>query len=690
MSVEHDITRRAFLKVSAAAGSGLLISIYLSGCEAATPPDPTATPTAAATATPFPSPTPSPPVLPPDSGGTATSGDRTAVLEPNAFLRIDNTGAVTIILHKTEMGQGVGTSLPMIVAEELEADWSTIRVEQAEADRIYGKTRTAGSDSTYDLFDPLRRAGATARGLLIAAAARIWGIDPESCRAESGAVIHPTSGQQLAYGDLVETAATLAPPAPQLKNPQDYRIIGIPMGRRDNAHIVDGSAIYGLDVQLEGMLYAVVAQSPVFGGRVSSFDASVAEAIPGVRHVIEIASGIAVVADSTWAALQGRAALDVDWDEGHNAGLGSETLRQALLERLGPSGDHPNRREAIYEVPFLAHAPAEPMNCVADVRADRCDVWAPTQNPGAAKDRAVSLGGVPREAVRLSTTLVGGGFGRRLQVDYVGQAVEISRAVGAPVKLTWTREDDIQHDYYHPFTVHRVSAMLDPPSVPSVRTVTFGAQDFPTGAMRAVTNIPDAFVRECFLDELAGEIDRDPYELRMELSGYRSYRKVLELVATKADWYAPLPDGWGRGIACHSTWNVTPVAQVIDASVDQQGHVRVHRVFCAVDCGLVINPDMVEAQMEGGIVFGLTTALKGHITLRDGRVEQSNFHDYPLLTIAEMPEIEVYIVPSEGRPTGVGEMGNPPAAPALLNAIFAATGKRIRHLPVRPEDLRPA
>jgi isoquinoline 1-oxidoreductase beta subunit len=330
------------------------------------------------------------------------------------------------------------------------------------------------------------------------------------------------------------------------------------------------------------------------------------------------------------------------------------------------------------------------MNCVADVRADRCDVWAPTQNPGAAKDRAVSLGGVPREAVRLSTTLVGGGFGRRLQVDYVGQAVEISRAVGAPVKLTWTREDDIQHDYYHPFTVHRVSAMLDPPSVPSVRTVTFGAQDFPTGAMRAVTNIPDAFVRECFLDELAGEIDRDPYELRMELSGYRSYHKVLELVATKADWYAPLPDGWGRGIACHSTWNVTPVAQVIDASVDQQGRLRVHRVFCAVDCGLVVNPDMVEAQMEGGIVFGLTTALKGHITLRDGRVEQSNFHDYPLLTIAEMPEIEVYIVPSEGRPTGVGEMGNPPAAPALLNAVFAATGKRIRHLPIRPDDLRPA
>lgn len=662
MSVQVNMSRREFLKASAATGASLLIGVYLSGCKSAP------------TSTPEPTNAPEP----------------TAQLEPNAFLRIDDTGAVTIILHKCELGQGVGTTLPMIVAEELDADWSTVRVEQVRVDDIVGKPRTSGSDSTSDLYQPLRRAGATARAMLIAAAAQTWEVEAESCHTENGVVIHQSSGRQLTYGELVETAATLSPPQPKLKDPKDFRIIGTRVGRLDNPQIVDGSAIYGLDVRLPDMLYAVVARCPVFGGKVLSFDASQAEAVAGVRRVVEISGGIAVVADSTWAALRGRAALSVTWDGGRNVDLSSDTLRQTLSERLGDSTRDPNWLEAIYEMPFLAHVTPEPMNCVADVRADRCEVWASTQNLGETKDRAVSITGLPREAVRVHVPLVGGGFGRRLEVDYVEQAVEISQAVGAPIKLTWTREDDVRHDFYHPYSIHRASARLDPPSMPTVRSVTSERMGVPTGAWRAVTNVPEAFVRECFVDELAAEIGQAPYELRMELPGYGPLKTVLELAATKADWYAPLPDGWGRGIACHSTWKATPVAQVIEVSVDNKGNVRVHRVVCAIDCGTVINPDMVEAQMEGGIVFGLTAALKGEITLENGRVRQGNFHDYPLLTIGEMPTVEVYIVPSDKRPTGVGEMGNPPAAPALLNAIFAATGKRIRKLPVRPEDLRDA
>ena len=681
MSTRSNLNRREFLKVSAAAGTGLLISIYLSGC--GDPSTATPEPIGAATAVSEPTATPGP---------TATP-EPAALLEPNAFLRIDNHGTVTIILHKCELGQGVGTTLPMIVAEELDADWSNVRVEQVRVDDIVGKPRTSGSDSTQDLYLPLRRAGATARAMLVAAAAQTWGVEPETCHTENGVVIHQPTDQRLTYGELVETAATLPTPRGQevtLKDPQDFRLIGTRVGRLENAKIVDGSAIYGIDVSLPDMLYAAVARCPVFDGTVAEVDASQVGAVKGIQRVIQINSGIAVVADSTWAALQGRRALQITWDEGQNADLSSDSVRQDLAERVpSPSeGDDANTLEAVYEVPFLAHVNPEPMNCVADVREDSCEVWAPTQNLDETKTRTIMITGLSRDAVRVHVPMIGGGFGRRLQVDYVEEAVRISKAVGAPVKLMWTRDDDMQHDFYHPYSYHRISVNLSDPNRLTMRSRE--SHHIPTGAWRAATNVAPAFVEECFMDEIAAALDRDPYELRMELPRYGQLQAALELAATKAHWGAPLPDGWGRGIACWSTWNVTPTVIVAEVSVGDDGAVRVHRVVCAIDCGIVINPDIVEAQMEGGIAFGLTAALKGEITLTNGRVLQSNLHDYPLLRIDEMPTIEVYIVPGDRNPSGAGEMAVPPTPPALLNAVFAATGKRVRKLPIRPEDLREA
>jgi isoquinoline 1-oxidoreductase beta subunit len=692
----NAISRRAFLQVSAAAGAGLLISIYLPGCggtptpapgpteSATTAPEPTATTALEPTTTPEPTDVPEPTATPPP----ATS------LEPNAFLRIDADGTVTIILHKCELGQGVGTTLPMIVAEELEADWSAVHVEQVRVDDIYGKPRTSGSDSTQDLYLPLRRAGATARTLLIAAAAQTWGVEVETCYAENGVVIHRPTGQQLTYGELVETAATLPTPSGReltLKEPDEFRLIGTNVRRLENPRIVDGSAVYGLDVHIPGMLYAAIARCPVFGGQVADVDANQLGAIEGIYRVLQIsADSIAVVADSTWAALQGQRALQVTWDEGPNADMSSDSIR-ANLAKTVPSASNAGDAttlEAIYEVPFLAHVTPEPMNCVADVREDSCEVWAPTQNPEQAKARARSITGLPNEAIRVHIPLIGCGLGRRLQVDYVEQAVQVSKAMGLPVKVVWTREDDLQHDFYHPYSYHHISASLDEPN--HLATRSRESTHIPTGAWRSATNLAPAFVEESFMDEVAAALGRDPYELRMELPRYRRLQDALELAASKGDWGAPLPDGWGRGIACWSTWNVTPTAHVVEVSVDEDGVVQVHRVVCGVDCGLVINPDIVQAQMEGGIVMGLTAALKGEITLENGRVQQGNFHDYPLWQIDEMPAIEVYIVSSDRAPSGAGEMAVPPIIPAVANAVFAATGKRIRRFPIRPADLREA
>jgi isoquinoline 1-oxidoreductase beta subunit len=701
MSVQPSLSRRDFLRVVTAAGTGLVIAVTLPGCQNEPTPPPAATfpPTATSTATGIPAATTAVSSATAEStptGEPAAAEEPTATPDPNArfapnlYLRVDGTGAVTITVPRPEMGQGVRTALAMIIAEELDADWSTVRVEQAPADRSFGNQVVGGSRSILESYVPLRQAGATARSMLILAAADRWGVEVESCRTERGWVIHEPSGRELSYADLAEAAAALPLPARvPTKELQDFTIIGRPLGRLDNPDIVTGRAIYGTDVVLPEMLYATIARPPIFGATADSYDDTAALAVTGVRHVVPISSGIAVVADGTWAAIQGRQALEITWDEGPRVGLNSGEIRQRLTDRLpSTSGEEdPNTLEAIYEIPFLAHATLEPMNCTAHIRADSGLVWAPTQDPNAARTQARRVSRLSEEAVQVHVPLIGGGFGRRLQVDYVAEAVEISQAVGAPVKVQWTREDDIQHDFYHPFSLHHASTDLDDLRLPRVRSQESG--DIPTGAWRSVYNFTNAFVQESFIDEMAAALGRDPYELRLDLEP-RSLHAVLEVAASRAGWGDPLPAGWGRGIACWSTFNVTPVAHVVELSVAESGAVRVHRVVCAVDPGTVINPNMVMEQMEGGIVFGLTAALKADITVANGRVQQSNFHDYALLRMDEMPEIEVYILPSDAQPSGVGEMGVPPTAPAVANAIFAATGKRLRKLPIRPEDISAA
>jgi isoquinoline 1-oxidoreductase beta subunit len=692
MSAQPNLNRREFLKVSATAGAGLVICVALQGCGG----QPTAIP--APTATQVPTVTPSPePTTTPLPSPTATPTPKPGThLEPNLFVRIGEDGAVTITVPRVELGQGVRTALAMIVAEELEADWAAVHVETADADRAFGRQQTTGSHSVEQTFGPLRWAGAIARQMLVAAAASTWGVEAAECRAEAGSVVHTASSQRLSYGDLVETATTLAVPKRSevsLKDPADFRIIGTARGQIDEPQMVTGHAVYGLDVRLPGMLYATIARCPVFGGDVESLDPAPALAVGGVRDVVQIGQDVAVIAESTWAAIQGREALQVVWNEGRNADLSSDGIRQGLLERLkeqanASPGKDEGTLEAIYEVPFLAHVPMEPISCTADVQPDRCTVWAPTQDPREAKQQARGITNLPDEAVTVHVPLVGGAFGRRSYEDFVVMAVKVSQAAGAPVQVVWTREDDVRHDLYHPFHLIYATAPLDNPRR---RTITpYPAPGrVPTGIWRSVDNVHRAFAEQCFLDEFAAATGQDPVALRLSLVPERM-RAVLELAAEKAGWGTPLPEGYGRGAACHSTWGVTDVAQVVEVSVAQGGAVRVHRVVCAVDCGLVVNPDAVAAQMEGGIVMGLTAALKGVVTVEKGRVQQSNFHDYPLLRLDEMPAVEVYLVSSNRAPQGVGEMGVPPAAPALANAIFAATGKRVRRLPIRAEDLRGA
>ncbi len=720
-----ELSRRDFVKAGLVAGAGLTIAVSVEACGKEAPPP---------------------------AGGTAFA--------PNAWIRIGEDDTVTVIVDRSEMGQGVSTSLPMLVAEELDADWATIRYEFAPANAAYYNPAsvgqlTGGSTSIRAAWRPLREAAGKARLMLIAAAAAGWGLAPENCKTENGAVVS-LDGRRVRYGAVARAASAL--PVPErvtLKQPRDFTLIGKPVTRLDLPAQVTGRIVFGIDAGPENALTAVVARCPVFGGRVRSFDDSAARAVPGVKRVVRISSGVAVVANGYWAATLGRDALKVEWDEGAGAALDDAAV-SARLAALAGGGGHSARKtgdlaqafaraaktlDAAYEVPYLAHASMEPMNCTADVRADSVTVWAPTQFQAAPKlvgggtrGAAARAGGVSVDRVTVHTTNLGGGFGRRAETDFVVEACEVSRAMQAPVKVIWSREDDIRHDQYRPAARHVLRAGIDASGAPvawSHRVVspsivakfmpswlpTFathlagplkggvdasaieGALDLPyappdfelsysqadlgvpVGFWRSVANSHTAFAVQCFVDELAALAGKDPVAYRRELLA-RSPRDlaVLNLAAERAGWGTPAAADRFRGVAVHESFG-SFVAQVAEISIDA-GAVRVHRVVCAVDCGQVINPDTVAAQMEGGIVFGLTAALRGRITLAKGRVTQSNFHDYKLLTMREMPLIEVFIVPSTMEPGGVGEPGTPPIAPAVANAVFAATGKRVRNLPI--------
>src|SRR5438034_9539384 len=680
----------------------------------------------------------------PATGRQAMRGGAAAAFAPNAWLRIGADESVLVVVDRSEMGQGVTTSLPMLLAEELEADWSKVRIESAPADKAYtnpmfGMQGTGGSTSVRAAYTPLRKAGAAAREMLLSAAAETWGVDKAACRAEKGAVIHTPSNRRLTYGKLVAKAATV--PLPHdvpLKDPKDWKILGTRVKRLDSPAKVDGSAQFGIDVKAPGLLVAVVARSPVFGGKVKGFDAAKAKAVPGVKHVVQISSGVAVVADGYGSAKKGRDRLTVTWDEGPTGSVSSASISQLFsqkAEQAGAVARHDGdaqsalpgaatKLDAAYELPFLAHATMEPMNCTAHVRADGVDIWAPTQFQTGAQGMGAGIGGVPPEKVRVHTTYLGGGFGRRFELDFIKEALETSKATGAPVKVIWSREDDTRNAQYRPACYHRFQAGLDgtgqpvawmhrivapsimarvfpnfvkngldgeaveggvgmPYAVPNVH-VDYVLTDtgIPVGFWRSVNNSFNAFAVESFIDECAAAAKADPFEYRRGLlTNAPRHRGVLELAAAKAGWGPPAPAGRARGIAVFKSFE-SFVAQVAEVSVSPAGEVRVHRVVCAVDCGQYVNPDTIEAQMQGAIVFGLTAALKGAITIDKGRVQQSNFNDYEMLRLAEMPVVEVYIVPSSEAPGGIGEPGTPPIAPAVCNAIFAATGKRIRRLPI--------
>ena len=675
------------------------------------------------------------------------------VFAPNAWVRIDRDGIVTVLNEKSEMGQGTLTTMAMIVADELDADWSKVKIEQAPADPVYGnpiignQQTTVGSSSIRGSMMIWRKAGAAAREMLIAAAAKKWGVSADEVYADQGAVYHRPSGRKLTYGELVDEAAQLpVPQNPRLKTRDQFKLIGKNIPRRDTPDKVTGRAMFGIDTVLPDMLVATVQRCPVFGGTVQRFDASRAKAVKGVKDVIQVSGGVGVVATGYWAAKRGREALQVTWDEGPNAGLTSAEISRGYAELAKQPGkvarhdgdpdrtlrEAPKTLDAVYAVPFLAHATMEPMNCTAHVQTDRCDVYVPTQNQTLAQARAMQITGLPREKVFVHTTLLGGGFGRRSETDFVADAVELSKAVGAPVKVIWSREDDMQHDVYRPATYNVLHAGVDTSGTPTTWThrivgpslliprkrplppngvdptavegavnmpyaipnidVEWIFKDYgiPVGFWRSVGASQNAFIVESFIDELAHAARKDPFEYRRTLlSKSPLHRGVLEKAAKEAGWGTRLPRGRARGIAVAFSYG-SYAAEVAEVSLSPDGKVRVHRVVCAIDTGFAANPGQIKAQAEGGVIYGLTAVLYGAITIDKGRVVQSNFNDYPMLRINETPTIEVHVLESGDFVGGAGEPGVPPIAPAVCNAIYVLTGKRIRELPVRPEELKRA
>ncbi len=701
------LSRREFISAGVAAGAGLVVGFY----------------------------------LPHRSSGKNGHG-----LEPNAYLRITPDDKITVVVARSEMGQGVRTSLPMILAEELEADLNQITVEQAGASRLYGDQTTGGSASVRTTWAPMRRAGAAAREMLISAAALQWDVPRSECTAEHGTIIHAKSNRKLTYGQLATRAASLPIPSdPPLKDAKDYKLIGKRIPRVDTEAKVMGKAEYGIDFRLPNMKYAMLARCTVCGGKVNSFDDKEARKIPGVSYVGKLNdTSVAVVADTVWGAMEGKRVLNVSWDEGPHKELSSRAISDGLkqaaskkgvaLYAVGDVAKAAGRHvEAVYELPFMAHAPMEPGNCTAQFRGSKCELWAPTQVPQDVRDSVATALGLDSDQVKVNVTLMGGGFGRRLEHDYAVEAALVSKAVNAPVKVIWSREDDMRCSTYRPASYHQMRAVLDgqgwpaafahtivAPSVNAQKGTTLdGGVDpdmkdevalvysfpnsllqwvqtetpVPLGWMRSVYALQAAFANECFLDELATAAGKDPLAYRLHLlskdedikffdSTWKTARMrgVLQLAAEKANWSKPLPAGRYRGIACFGCFS-SYMAEVVEISMENN-QPRVHRVVAAIDCGQVINPNILEQQIQGGVIYALTNALRAQITIDKGRVVQGNFDDYQPVRMNEAPVVEAYFVASEEPPTGSGEPPVPPLAPALCNAIYAATRKRTRTLPI--------
>jgi isoquinoline 1-oxidoreductase beta subunit len=712
VSKRSGVQRRDFLKVSVAASGGLLIGFQFPGISR-----------------------------------LASAQAYASTFMPNAFVRIGTDERITVIVNHSEMGQGVYTSLPMLLADELDADWTKVGYESAPVDPKYnhpafGMQITGGSSSVWSGLEQFRQAGAAARAMLVAAAAQQWNVDAASCRTESGAVFNG-SNRKLTYGQLVGAASKLTPPEHvQLKDPKTFKLIGKPIKRLDTPVKLNGAAVFGIDVKLPGMLTATIARPPIFGAKMKSFDDSRARSMPGVRKIVAVPAGVAVIADTFWQAKMAREALQVDWDEGSMQNFSTSQMMQEFRERAKSTGtsvrkdgdaagalaNAAKRIEAVYEVPFLSHLMMEPLNCTVDLRPDSCEVWTGSQFQTVDRANAAKAAGLPNEKVQLHTTFLGGGFGRRAnpQSDFVVEAVHIAKAAGVPVKVIWTREDDMRGGWYRPAFLHAIEGGIDasgnavswrsrlvgqsimtgtpfaamfmkgnydPSSVEGVDDLPYAIPNLTVESHQAEINVPvqwlrsvghshTAFAVECFVDELAALAQKDPYQFRRQLLLKQPrHLGVLDLVAQKAGWDKPLPKGMGRGIAVHFAFG-SYSAHVAEVSVTD-GKVRVHRMVCAIDCGQYVNPGIIAAQTEGGAIFGASAALFQELTFESGRLQQTNFNTFPVMRMNECPEIETHIVESNEKAGGIGEPGVPCAAPAIANAIFAVTGKRIRRLPIR-------